>query len=358
MKKRTFYLKSITPAGTAPGVVSQQENSQKTELCLRIYDKETLLEYDNIEVSEIETLLTKHHSKNFWLNINGLGTLDVLEKIAKLFKIHLLAFEDVINTHQTPKIDEYNNHLFLVFQIPSLNENNGIDNEQISMFLGNNYLITFNPAKTTFLDPIIIRLQKNSSAMRNLSCDYLTYAIIDKIIDTSFPILQYYGDKLDEFDEEVINPKVKKLPLKLHTVKRDFLTLKRLVFPESEVIKYLLNDDNEFISDETKNYLKDCFDHSLRVIEMIEVYRETASSIMELFLSISASRMNDVIKVLTVISTIFIPLGVIAGIYGMNFDNMPELHFEYGYFTALGIMLSLAVAMLAYFGKKGWLSKD
>jgi len=289
-----------------------------------------------------------------WVNVDGLGDADAVRKIGEIFGLHPLALEDVINVHQRPKVEPYEKYFFIVMQMLLTGE--VLDTEQLSLFLGANFVITFQerPGGDCFA-LVRERIRKNHGRIRAAGPDYLAYSLLDAVVDNYFPVLERYGERLETVEQEVVTQPRSETLARIHDIKRDLLLLRRAVWPMREALNSLLRDDTPFIVRETRTYLRDCYDHSVRIIDILETDRETSFGLLETYLSSVSNRMNEVIKVLTIITTIFMPLTFIAGIYGMNFAHMPELNWPWGYPLVMGLMAVIAAGMLLYFRRKRWL---
>jgi magnesium transporter len=286
--------------------------------------------------------------------VDGLGDADTVRKIGETFGLHPLALEDVINVHQRPKVEPYEKYLFIVMQMLLAGEK--LDTEQLSLFLGGNFVLTFQeqPGGDCFA-PIRDRIRKNHGTMRAAGPDYLAYSLLDAVVDYYFPVLERSGERLETVEQEVVTQPGRETVARIHEIKRDLLLLRRAVWPMREALNSLLREDTPFITRETRTYLRDCYDHSVRIIDILETDRETAFGLLETYLSSVSNRMNEVIKVLTIIATIFMPLTFIAGVYGMNFTHLPELNWPWGYPLVLGLMAVIAAGMLLYFRRRRWL---
>ncbi|AFY70455.1 magnesium and cobalt transport protein CorA [Thalassoporum mexicanum PCC 7367] len=300
-----------------------------------------------------------------WVDVQGLGSEDVLQRIGQVFKIHPLILEDVVNIPQRPKVEEYDDRLLIItHMVTPKNDGIGFISEQVSFVLGKNYLLTVQeePEHDTF-EVVRERIHRNKGSIRNQRADYLSYCLIDTIIDGFFPVLEDYGERLEDLQDAVLaNPSSQSIDAILR-IRRELLLLRRAIWPQREAIKLLIRDDSTLLSDSVRVYFSDCYDHVVQVIDMLETYRELASSLMDVYLSSISMRTNEVMQVLTVISVIFMPLTFIAGVYGMNFNpqvspwNMPELEWSYGYVTCWALMIVTAGTMIIYFWRKGWLGK-
>jgi len=301
-----------------------------------------------------------------WVNIEGLGDAEMFQRMAEHFHLHPLAIEDVFNTNQRPKVDDYPGHLFIVAQMVYLDEKSEeVCAEQVSLFLGRELLISIQeePDQDVF-EPVRHRILGGNEQIRGGGADYLAYALLDAVTDHFFPMLEVVGESLEDLEEELLERPTKASLEKLHEIKRTLLLLRRAAWPQRELLNNLQRDQTGIIKDTTKIYLRDCYDHLVQIMDIIENYREMASSLMDIYLSAISIRTNDIMRVLTVISAIFIPLTFVAGVYGMNFDkdagplSMPELRHKYGYVICIASMALIAFGQLFFFWKKGWLRKD
>jgi magnesium transporter len=342
--------------GAPPGTLQADPEAPPPQISVMAYDGEN---HVDLEVREPESL--REIRRKFpvtWVNVNGLGDAALLELIGEIFGLHHLALEDVLHTAQRPKVEDYGDHLFIVIRMPL---GNRCRTEQAALFLGKGFLVTFQEAPGDPLDTVRARIREGRPRIRSGGADYLAYAVLDAIVDAYFPVLDEVGDALDRIEEEILGPAHGSVIAELHDVKRELTATRRVVLGIRESLTGLLRDENQLVADPTRLFLRDVVDHSFQVLELLESYRDTASGLIDLHLTIVSNRMNDIMKVLTIIATIFIPLGFIAGLYGMNFDgqasrwNMPELRWPFGYAFALGLMAAVAGTMLVYFRKKGWL---
>lgn len=296
-----------------------------------------------------------------WIDVCGLGDGRLLQELARLFGIHRLALEDVVNVPQRPKLETYLDHLFLVLQ--QVDKEDGEDVEQVSLFVGDGFVLTFQERQGDWFDGVRERIRDGHGIIRDQGAGYLTYALIDAVVDSYFPALEQVGEHLETLEERIIANATMELMTEVRASKRHLLTLRRQAWPQREMVGQLLREDDKYLNDETRTHLRDCYDHAVQVLDLIENHRELASGLMDFHMSMVSHRMNEIMKVLTITATIFIPLSFVAGLYGMNFDqaaspwNMPELRLPYGYFGALGVMGAMAVGMLVYFKRKGWVGR-
>ncbi|MBD2119813.1 magnesium/cobalt transporter CorA [Trichocoleus sp. FACHB-262] len=297
-----------------------------------------------------------------WVDVKGLGSEDILKRLGHVFNLHPLVLEDIVNVPQRPKVEEYEDQLLIVARMVTLQANGqSFISEQVSFILGQHYLLTVQeePDHDSF-GPVRERIRCNKGTIRKQKSDYLTYALLDSIIDGFFPVLEAYGERIEELEDEVVSNPTRQTLEKIHGIKRELLTLRRSIWPQRDAINMLIRDGSDLISHDVQIYLRDCYDHTVQVLDMVETYRELASSLMDVYLSSVSNRMNEIMKTLTVISAIFIPLTFVAGIYGMNFNteispwNMPELNWYLGYPACLTLMLLITVSLCAFFWRRGW----
>nr|WP_245243334.1 magnesium/cobalt transporter CorA [Pararhodobacter sp. SW119] len=305
-----------------------------------------------------------------WINVDGLGDIPTLQHIGKAFGLHPLALEDIVNLHQRPKVETYDGYLFIVLRMPvepppTLDTTPvRLETEQVTMALGRDFVVTFQERPGDSFDPVRHRLRNAGGQIRRRGADYLAYALIDAAIDAFFPILEAYGEQVEELEDDVIAQPGNRQIARIHELKRNLLTARRALWPLRDMVNALLREDSPLIDSQTLVYLRDCHDHAIQLIDMIETYREICSGLVDIHLSSVSNRMNEVIKVLTIIATIFIPLTFIVGVYGMNFDpaagplSMPELGWRYGYPAILILMAMIAVGLLIWFRSKGWIGRE
>lgn len=317
------------------------------------------------EIDSIFTLSKKlgHYAVN-WINIES-GEGQHLQPLVDLFGIHELALEDAMKFHQRSKVDTFKEHLFIVIRIPT-DKDNSCDTEQFAIFLGRNYVISFQE-KTggDCLEPVRERIRKDLGGIRGKAADHLAYSIIDAGVDAYFPMMERLGDRIESLEDTIVSPHAdtpaNKATSKIHELKLEVLAVRRSVWPMRDTINILCRDSSSFISDGTRVYLRDCYDHLSRIIDLVEMYRELASDLLSIYLSAVNNRMNEIIKVLTIITSLFIPPTFIAGVYGMNFNheksplNMPELDWYYGYPFSILLMVVTSAAILFFLKKRNWM---
>jgi len=346
-----------TPPGSAPGTLVADPAAEQPRVTVIAYGADGVQEGTLDSLAELERLeLTAAVT---WINIDGLGDARFIEALGQRFGLHPLALEDVLGVHQRPKAEVYDEQLFVVTRMPEVRDT--LVTEQIALFVGDGWLLSFQERAGDCLEPVRQRLRGGRGKIRSNGPDYLLYALVDAITDAYFPVLERYGERLEQLEDEVLADPGPRVVARIHELKHDLLTLRRVVWPMRELLNTLIRGDSPRIHAQTGIYLRDCYDHVIQLMDIVETYREIASGLIDIHLSSQTARMNEIMKVLTIIATIFIPLGTIAGIYGMNFDpevspwNMPELGWRYGYPFALGIMLSMATGLLVWFWRRGWL---
>lgn len=291
-----------------------------------------------------------------WLNVDGLSKIGIIESIGALFKFHPLVLEDILNTGQRTKIEDYNDYVYIVLKKIIFDEkSNELKSQQISVILINNCIVTFQETEENFFDSIKNRIKAGKGNIRKFGADYLLYALIDTIVDSYFVILEKMGNKIDEAEEDLLEDPGKEIFQKIHKLKREMLFLRKSLWPFREVISFLLQSENVFIDPHIIIYLRDVYDHIIQVIDTIEVYRDMLSGMLDTYLSSIGNKTNEVMKVLTILSTIFIPITFLAGVYGMNFEILPELKWRWSYAVFWLICILSTILMLRFFKKKKWL---
>jgi magnesium transporter len=288
-----------------------------------------------------------------WIDVSGLGQPEALARFGERLRFHPLALEDVFNVPQRPKVEAYGDHYLLILRMLRLTPE--IDEEQVSLFFGDSYVITVQerPDGDVF-EGVRDRIRKARGRIRSAGSDHLTYALVDAVIDGYFPVLESLGERLEGLEDDCILERGSLTLPKIQALRRDLLTVRRTIWPMREAVVALGREESKLITAETRLFLRDCYDHALEALEIVETDRETASSVMEIYLAMQNQRLNEVMKVLTVIATLFIPLTFIASIYGMNFLHMPELTWRYGYYAILGVMAAVAAMLIAIFRRRRW----
>ncbi|MFC1676727.1 magnesium/cobalt transporter CorA [Planctomycetota bacterium] len=356
MPKNRQIKRHSRKAGLPPGTLVHigEKKADQIRITLIDYNEQNIQERVVEKVEECFPF--KEMPTVTWINIDGLHRIETIEKIGKHFELHPLILEDILNTGQRPKCEDYEKCLFMVLKMLRYNdENNSVQSEQVSLVLGQNFVISFQEEVGDVFEQIRDRIRNAKGRIRKMSADYLAYALIDAIVDNYFLILEKMGEQIESMEEELIAKPSDKTVRRIHALKRELIFLRKSVWPLRELINSMEKTESSLISDSTGPYLRDVYDHTIQVIDTVESFRDMVSGMLDIYLSSISNRMNAVMKVLTIIATIFIPLTFIAGIYGMNFKFMPELEWKWGYFIVLIIMAIVAAIMLIYFKRKKWL---
>ncbi len=355
-KPRLTNKRNSKKAGLAPGtlVYVGDERAEAVRITCMDYDEKEFLEKQVPNIQECFPF--KSTPTVTWINVDGLKDVQTIEKLGKEFELHTLMLEDILHTGQRPKFEDFDKYAFVVLRMLAYNEQTqAIDSEQISLVLGPNYVISFQERVGDVFDPIRDRIRNAKGRIRKLGPDYLAYALLDAIVDSYFMILEKIGERIETMEEDLLADPNERTLHQIHIMKREMLSLRKSVWPLRELISSLERCESGLISDTTDVYLRDLYDHTIQVIDTVESFRDMVSGMLDIYLSSISNRMNAVMKVLTIIATIFIPLTFVAGIYGMNFENMPELKWRYGYFMVWLVMLGVGTMMVLYFRKKKWL---
>lgn len=350
--------------GTLPGTIIIDENADFPVINLIDYNQENFIRK---QVENPEECLNYLDSASVsWVDLQGLGNQDILQRMGRVFELHPLVLEDVVNMLERPKVEDYEDQLVFIARMVVPKEHTfGFYSEQVSLVLAKHYLLTVQeePEHDCF-EGVRTRIEKNKGIIRRQGADYLAYALLDAIVDGFFPVLERYGEQIEDLEEEVIVEPTQKTLQKIYKIRRELLQLRRAIWPQRDAINSLIRDGSDLISEEVRIYLRDCYDHAVQVMDMVETYRELASGLMDVYLSAVSNKMNEIMKLLTVVSSIFIPLTFVAGVYGMNFNtdkspyNMPELNWYWGYPVCLAVMAAIAIALLFLFWRRGWLENS
>lgn len=350
--------------GTVPGTLSVSNIHASPQLSLIDYNETQAIQ--TVLASPRECLEYLDTESVSWLNVQGLGDINMLQQMGDVFQLHPLVLEDIVNVPQRPKVERYGNQLVIITHVVTfLPSGQGFASEQVSFVLGDNYLLTVqqNSVHDHFA-PIRTRIQQAKGTIRRMGADYLAYTLLDAIVDGFFPVLEAYGEQLEILEDEVMLHPSQKTLQNIYHLKRDLSNLRHLIWLQRDTLASLLRDKDTFISRDLEIYVRDCYDHAIQLLDIVQSYREACAGLMEIYLSVMSNRMNEVMKTLTVISTIFIPLTFIAGIYGMNFNtaasplNMPELNWYWGYPSAWLVMVLIAGGLVYFFWKRGWFEKS
>ncbi len=358
-----LFRKRYHPPGTSPGTLTGEVAAAAPAIRVTDYTDADYFDKELATPAECRPFLAR--ASKTWIHVQGGVGPDTLRALGDLFGLHHLALEDVLNTGQRPKVEAYDGLLFVVMNLPG----NGAGGpacdtacEQVSIFVGEGFVVSFHDGLADPFEPVRHRLRQRIGRIRSRQVDYLLYAMLDVVIDQAFPVLERLGEVIEDLEEELLESPDKATLARIYAMKRSLVVLRRMLWPQREVINQLLRDDYELITDETKLYLRDCYDHTVHVLDLLETYRETTTGMLDVYLSSVSNRLNDIMRVLTMIATIFIPLTFIAGLYGMNFGintrspwAMPELEWYYGYPLVWLLMIVIAAGMVIYFRRKRWL---
>lgn len=353
-KKRTQnYKKQV---GQVPGalVYTGKKETQKLFIETFDYNIDSITEKELVNIEE--AFKFKASNTVTWINLNGLNHIDEIEKLGQHYDLHPLVLEDIVNTGQRPKIDEFEDYIFIVLKMMYYDESETIVSEQVSLILGENYVLSLQEAEGDVFDALRERIRQSKGRIRGLGPDYLLYALIDSIVDHYYAIIETMGNKIEDLEDNLFEGLTKEeITSDIQELKREVLKIRRAIFPLREIINRVDKSESRLIDNKTLHYFGDVYDHIIQVSDTIDIYREMIWGLMDMYMTTISNRMNEVMKVLTIISTIFIPLTFIAGIYGMNFQNIPELDYKYGYHIVWLVMIGIFIAMMYYFKRKKWL---
>ena len=356
-----FYRKS-RKAGLPPGTLSQVEEKKREEVRISLFSY-TAERWEALETTKIEEAVSpQDESAVCWFNLDGVHQTGILEQVGHRFGIHPLVLEDIVNTDQRPKLEQYDDLIFVVLKMLRYNDTHQIvEGEQISIVLGSQFVVSFQERPGDVFDPIRQRIRTRDSRVRKNGADYLLYRLLDIIVDNYFAILEKLGERIEDLEAELMDNPSQESLREIHRLKREVMYLRKSVWPLREICGGLNREDSPLITHSTELFLRDVYDHTIQVIDTLENFRDMLTGMLEIYMSSMSQRMNEVMKVLTIIATIFIPLTFIAGIYGMNFNpesspwNMPELNWRWGYPVTVAFMGLVACVMILYFRTKRWL---
>ena len=355
VKKRTTRKRS-SKAGLPPGTLVHvgEKKVESVRITFIDYDEQSFQEK---QVTKIEECLKLKNTPTVsWINIDGIHDIELLEKLGKGFELHPLLLEDILSTGQRPKFEDYEKYIFIVLKMLSFSgENQSVEVEQVSLILGPNYVISFQERVGDVFDQVRDRIRNAKGRVRKMGPDYLAYSLIDAVVDNYFVILERFGEKIESMEEEVVGDPTEKTVQQIHSLKREMIALRKSIWPLRELIGGIQKSESSLINETTDVYLRDVYDHTIQIIDTIESFRDMVSGLLDIYLSSLSNKMNAVMKVLTIIATLFIPLTFVAGIYGMNFEYMPELKVRWAYGAVWLVMITIAVIMLFYFRRKKWL---
>jgi magnesium transporter len=357
MRKNKRQKKLANKVGLPPGtlIYTGEKTDKEFEITSVTYNEQEYKETRSPFFKECP-VIAKGSPTVTWINVNGLHNIKNLEELGECFGLHPLVLEDILNTDQRPKLDDYGDYLFIVLKMVHVDENKKeITAEQINLIGGENFVISLHEHDEDIFEVIRERLKAAKGRIRRHGADYLAYTLVDLIVDHYFVILEELGEAIEDLETEVVSTPTPATLSQIHRLKREMIMLRKSVWPLREVVSRLERSESSLIKETTTLYLKDVYDHIIQIIDNIETYRDILSGMLDIYLSSVSNRLNEVMKVLTIIATIFIPLTFIAGVYGMNFEHMPELKWEYGYYYIIGVMIMVALFMLHFFKKKGWI---
>jgi len=349
-KKRT--KKAGLPSGSL--VYTGEKRDEQVKIHVIDFDETNIQEQELVSVDAC--IPYRNKPTVTWINVDGVHNLPLIEKLGECFGLHRLVMEDIMNTDQRPKMEDYEDYLYVVLKMLAIGKNGEIITEQLSLILGKNFVITFQEGiEGDVFPPIRERLRSGKGRIRKMGADYLAYSLLDAVVDNYFVILEKFGDKIESLETELIGDPTQETVQRIYQLKREMIFLHNAVWPLREVVSGLGKHESTLIAEATAPYVRDIYDHVIHIVDSVDIYREMLSSMLDMYLSSVSNRLNEVMKVLTVISLIFMPLTFLAGVYGMNFKYMPELEWRYGYPAALVLMLGIGMVMLFYFKRKKWL---
>jgi magnesium transporter len=355
MSNRRIMKKRTSKIGVSPGsLIHIGEVSDATpQLSVLRYHPGGAEDLSPLDVAQIAASVTPQSVT--WLNLDGLHDVKRIETLGSAFALHPLILEDILNTDHRPKLEVGEGFLFLVAKMLTLHPGRGeILSEQISFIVGPGYVLSFQEKPGDLFDSLRQRIYADQGRVRKMGADYLAYRLLDTIVDHYFVILEQMGDQIEKLEEELLARPDRQLLHRIHLAKREMILLRRAVWPLREVISGLQRADSGNITPAVQPFLRDLYDHTIQIIDTVETYRDVITGLLDLYLSSISNRMNEIMKVLTIMSTLFIPLTFLVGVYGMNFDYLPELHWRWGYFALWGVMLSSVGGMFVFFRRKGW----
>jgi magnesium transporter len=344
----------ISEMGAPPGTIiySGKDTSEKVKITLIEYNETEYFEKDFYSFSECMENVNQSMVK--WINVDGIHKADLIETIGKHFNIHPLTLEDIVNTNQRPKFEDYDSYVVSIMKM--IYYDTEIRSEQLSVVLIQGMVISFQEVLGgDAFDMIRTRIRQGKGRIRKMGADYLAYALLDAVVDCYFNILEKIGDRIELLEEEVVDNPTRQTLEQIHHMKREMIFLRKAVWPMRELISNLERSETELIKSSTDIYLRDLHDHVIRVIDTVETFRDLLSGMMDIYLSSVSNRMNEIMKVLTIITTIFVPVTFIVGVYGMNFEDMPELHSKWGYPVTMAVIVLTIISLLIYFRRRKWL---
>ncbi len=356
MRRRSYYRGQSRKAGLPPGTLVHTGALAAGESNVSVisYSSGDMREYRPPGLDQC--IPVKGTGKVTWINLEGLHDLKLIRHFGDCYGLHPLILEDIANTSQRPKLEDYGDHLFIVARMIRFQHERGFETEQVAMVLGSGYLFSFQEGLAgDVFETVRERVRSGRGRIRSQGADYLAYALLDAIVDSYFTVLEQVGEELEDLEEELAREPTPAILKRIIWLKREVILMRKSVWPLRELTAALERGESELLSDTARVYFRDIYDHSIQVLDGVETFRDLLSGMLDLYLSSIGNRTNEVMKFLTVIGTIFLPLTFLVGVYGMNFRNMPELRWPYGYFDLWGVMLAIALGMVLYFKKKRWL---
>jgi len=344
------------PAGLAPGTLIYTGPERDHDVALHVFNfrGDTMEEFDDAPEHALDCMLSEDTTT--WVNVSGVHNVELVARLGERLDLHKLVLEDIVHPSQRPKLETYDDDsMFIVVKMLQMDESGHIRMEQVSVILTESYVLSFQEHPGDVFEPVRNRIRAGKGIIRAMGPDYVAYALIDTIVDNYFNVIEHVGDRIDRIEAEILSDPSQRSLARINKLKREVMNLRKSVWPLREVISGLDRSETPIIAPGTSAYLRDVYDHTIQVVDMLETYRDLLAGLTDLYMSSVSLKMNEVMQVLTIVGTIFIPLTFVAGIYGMNFDVMPELHWRYGYFVAWGIMAVIATGLLYYFRRKKWL---
>ena len=349
------FAKRSKKGGLPPGTLVHigQKRSEKIRIRLINYDESSFFDKET-EAAE-EYCAARASTGITWVNVDGIHQTELFQKIGDCFGLHPLVLEDIMNTDQRPKMEDFGDYVYLVMKMLSINGQGEIAAEQVSLILGKNFVLSFREQKSDMFEPIVERIKSGKGFIRKAGADYLAYALLDAVVDHYFVVLEKREEEIDALEEEVVINATPNTLQRIHKLRRELIFLRKAILPFRSVIGALERGESPFFEQTSRIYLRDIYDHTIHIIDTLETFRDLATGLLDIYLSSVSNRMNSVMRVLTVIATIFMPLTFLAGVYGMNFKHMPELEWTWGYPAVLLLMATVGISMQVYFRKKKWL---
>lgn len=353
---KQIFRKRHTKVGARPGTLVVDESAGKPKIDVIQFSSERVTEEKDVDVERLPGFL--EGESRVWIDVRGLGHEPTLVRLGEIFSLHLLTLEQIVNVPQRPTVDIHGDYLLIITRMVMEQLDGEIETEQVSILVGKNVLITFQEHDGDVFEPVRQRLRQPALAIRSRGTDYLAYAIVDAVVDGYFPVLEAFGEKLQILEDTIVDDPHPDTIRDIHKIKRELLALRRGIWPKRESLGKLLREYDDVFTEETKIYLRDCYDHCVQIIDIVESCRDIAGGLMDVYMSSLGVRQNEVMKVLTIMASIFVPLTFLAGIYGMNFSNMPELNSRWGYPVLLSVMAAVGLGMTWFFYSKGWIGNS